>query len=181
MGGAAMSNLLLLRRRGMMGKRGKTRRTITLVPSSYDNVNYEWYSASDINKGYTSETSTTYSQIQNAGMGADSYIIYKFDTSAIPDGADIVSVNCLVKVSMNGNSTTTPLKRLQMVSGTTDKGTYSTGTSTLKTHEMDCGDDWTLAEVRDIGVRAMTRSSSSTSQHYLINFYGATLTIVYEI
>ena len=174
-------NPLLILRRGMMGKRGKTQRTIKLVPSSYDNVNYEWYSASDINKGYTSATSTTYAQIQNAGMGAYAYIIYKFDTSAIPDGADIVSVNCLVKVSMNGNSTTTPMKRVQMVSGTTLKGTYSAVTSAVNTRDMDCGDDWTLAEVRDIGVRAMTRSGSSTVNHYYINFYGATLTIVYEI
>lgn len=176
-----MTNALLLRRRGMMGKRGKTQHTITLVPSSYDNVNYEWYSASDINKGYTSATSTSYASIQNAGMGADAYIIYKFDTSAIPDGADIVSVNCLVKVSMNGNSTTTPIKRLQMVSGTTLKGTYSGGTSAINTHDMDCGDDWTLAEVRDIGVKLRTRSGATTEHHYIINFYGATLTIVYEI
>lgn len=174
-------NPLLIRRRGMMGKRCKTQRTITLAPSSYDAVNYDWYAASYINKGYAWATSTTYAQIQNAGMGAYSYIIYKFDTSVIPDGADIVSVNCLVKVSMNGNSTTTPKKMVQMVSGTTLKGTYSTGTSAVKTHEMDCGDDWTLAEVRDIGVRALTKSGSSTSVHYNIDFYGATLTIVYEI
>ena len=164
-----------------MGKRGKTQYTITLAPSSYDTVNYEWYSAFDINKGYAWATSSTFAGIQNAGMGAYAYIIYKFDTSAIPDGADIVSVNCLVKVSMNGNSTTTPIKRLQMVSGTTLKGTYSTGTTSVNTHDIDCGDDWTLAEVRDIGVKAMTRSGSSTSAHYKIDFYGATLTIVYEI
>ena len=173
-------NPLLIRRRGMMGKRVKTQYTITLRPSSYDNVNYEWYAASDINNGYAWATSATCAQIQNAGMGAYSYIFYKFDTSAIPDGADIVSVNCLVKVSMNGNSTTTPIKRLQMASGTTLKGTYSTGASSINTLDIDCGDDWTLAEVRDIGVRAMTKSGS-TSQHYQINFYGATLTIVYEI
>ena len=153
--------------------------TITLYPSSYDTEHYSWYSSSNISRGYTSATSTTYSQFYNAGSGAECYVYYKFDTSQIPDGATIDEVTCSVKGAMNGNSTTTPRKRYQMFTGTTAKGTETNGTTALNTFTLDCG-DWTLAEIRDIRVRAYTKSGNTTSRYY-IQFYGATLTIKYTV
>lgn len=173
-------NPLLIRRRGMMAAKNKLRYTIILTPSSYDDVNYDWLSASHIERGYTNAISSNYAEITNAGRGAASYIYYKFDTSAIPDGANIISVSCDVKTSANGNPTTTPIKRVQMFTGLTAKGAEQTMTSSVNTRTFNDA-TWTLSELRDIRVRAYTKSSTSTTANYVIKFYGATLTITYEI
>jgi len=152
--------------------------TITLYPSSYDTEHYSWYSTSNISRGYTSASSTTYAQINGNAYGGEGYIYYKFDTSQIPDGATIDSVSCSVKLGINGNSTTTPIKRVQMYTGTTAKGTATTAKTATTTYNLDCG-DWTLEEIRDIRVRPYMKEGSNTSAHYTISFYGATLTITY--
>lgn len=157
---------------------GPQEHTITLHPSSYDTENHSWYSASNISRGYTSDTSTTYATITCDGNGAEAFIHYKFDTSQIPDGATIVSVECKVKLSINGNSTTTPIKRVQMFTGLTAKGTPTAAGSSATTYDLDCG-DWTLAELRDIRVRPYMKEGNSTTSRYRIAFYGATLTIKY--
>lgn len=157
---------------------GAQEKTLTLYPSSYDTENYSWYSASNISNGYASAASSSYAQLTNAGSYAECYIFYKFDTSQIPNGATILSVECSVKALANGNSTTTPQKKIQLFTGTTAKGSASNMTSSLNTIALDAG-DWTLAELRDIRVRAYTKAGSTTSRYY-IRFYGATLTIKYR-
>ena len=157
---------------------GRQQYTITLYPSSYDTEHYSWYSTSNISRGYTSASSTTYSQINGNAYGGEGYIYYKFDTSQIPDGATIDSVSCSVKLGINGNSTTTPQKKVQMFTGTTAKGTATTAKTAVTTFDLDCG-DWTLEEIRDIRVRPYMKEGTSTSPHYTISFYGATLTITY--
>lgn len=159
---------------------GPQEHTITLHPVSYDTENYRWYSASNISDGYANATSTTFAIINCNGQGATAYIHYKFDTSQIPDGAEIVSVDCKVKLSINGNSTTTPIKRVQMFCGLTAKGNPTTATTATNTFDLDCG-DWTLAELRDIRVRPYMKEGSTTTARYKIAFYGATLTIKYRI
>lgn len=154
--------------------------TITLHPTSYDTENHNWYSTSNISNGYTNATSTSYATITCNGQGASAYIYYKFDTSQIPDGATIDSVSCSVKLSINGNSTTTPTKRVQMYTGTTAKGNPTTATTAVNTFDLDCG-DWTLAEIRDIRVRPYMKEGSTTTARYRIAFYGATLTITYTV
>ena len=157
---------------------GRRQYTITLYPSSYDTEHYSWYSTSNISRGYTSASSTTYSQINGNAYGGEGYIYYKFDTSQIPNGATIDSVSCSVKLGINGNSTTTPIKRVQMYTGTTAKGTATTAKTATTTYDLDCG-DWTLEEIRDIRVRPYMKEGANTSAHYTISFYGATLTITY--
>lgn len=170
---------LLLRRRMMMGPRGPKEYTITLHPTSYDEENNSWRYGSDIGNGYTSSSSTTYAEFGLVKSGGETYIYYKFDTSSIPDGAEIVSVSCTAKVLINGNSTTTPQKKIQMATGTTLKGTASTANSTATVYTLDVG-EWTLAELRDVRVRPYAKMGSSTSNYYM-RFYGATLTITYRI
>lgn len=159
---------------------GRQQHTITLYPSSYDTENYSWYSISNVARGYTSATSTNYATITCNTKGSVAYIYYKFDTSQIPDGAEIVSVECKAKLSINGNSTTTPVKRVQMFTGLTAKGNYTAASSTATTYTLDVG-DWTLAELRDIRVRPYMQEGASTTSRYVINFYGATLTITYAV
>lgn len=159
---------------------GPQEHTITLHPSSYDTLNYRWYSISNVARGYADASSTTYSQITCDTYGADAFIHYKFDTSQIPDGATILSVECKVKLSINGNATTTPIKRVQMFTGLTAKGTPTTAATATTTYDLDCG-DWTLAELRDIRVRPYMKEGTSTASRYRIAFYGATLTIKYRI
>lgn len=156
---------------------GRQEHTITLYPSSYDTENYSWRTSSNISRGYTSSSSTTYAEFGLVKSGGETYIYYKFDTSSIPDGAEIVSVSCTAKVMIDGNSTTTPQKKIQMATGTTLKGTASTANSTAKVYTLDVG-EWTLAELRDIRVRPYAKTGNTTS-NYIIRFYGATLTIKY--
>ena len=171
---------LLLRRRMMMGPKGPKEYTITLHPSSYDEENYSWRTYSNIARGYTSSSSTTYARFGIPYKGGEAYIYYKFDTSSIPNGAEIVSVACTAKAKADGNSSTTPQKKIQMATGTTLKGTATTLTSTATARELDVG-TWTLAELRDIRVRPYAKTGSSTQSNYNLDFYGATLTITYRI
>lgn len=159
---------------------GRQQYTVTLYPSSYDEENYSWRTSSNISRGYTSSDSTNYAEFGLVKSGGKTYIYYKFDTSSIPDGAEIVSVSCTAKVMINGNSTTTPQKKIQMATGTTLKGTASTASSTATVYTLDVG-EWTLAELRDIRVRPYAKTGSSIQSSYYIRFYGATLTIVYTI
>ena len=156
---------------------GRQQYTLTLYPSSYDTEHYSWYSSSNISRGYTSVTSTTQAQITCSGNYGEAYIYYIFDTSSIPDGATIDSVTCSAKLAINGNSTTTPQKKVQMFTGLTAKGSSTNVSSTATTYSLDCG-EWTLAEIRDIRIRPYMKEGSTTSR-YSISFYGATLTIKY--
>lgn len=157
---------------------GRQEHTITLHPTSYDTENYSWTASSNISRGYASATSTNYAQFVNGGYGAECYIYYKFDTSQIPDGATIDEVTCSAKVYANGNSSTTPVKSVQLFTGTTPKGTAASISSSVTTRTLD-GGNWTLAEIRDIRVRPYTKAGITTANSYVVRFYGATLTIKY--
>ena len=172
-----MRGVVLLSRRRMMIKKREI--TLVLHPSSYDTETHSWYSVSNISNGYAKASSTTYAIINCDGSGAEAYIHYKFDTSSIPNGAEIISVACSVKILINGNSTTTPVKNVQMFTGLTAKGSVQSVTSTAQTYSLDVG-DCTLEELRDIRVRPYMKEGSTTL-HYHIAFYGADLTITYRI
>lgn len=159
---------------------GRQEHTITLHPTSYDTENYSWRTSSNIDRGYTNSTSTTYARFGIPKPYGEAYVYYKFDTSSIPDGAEIVSVSCRVKAVASGNSTTTPVKQIQMATGTTLKGSATTIGSSASSAERDIADvgTWTLAELRDIRVRPYAKTGN-TSSNYNLDFYGATLTITY--
>lgn len=153
--------------------------TITLHPVSYDTENYSWRTSSNIDRGYTNSSSTTYARFGIPKPYGEAYVYYKFDTSSIPDGAEIVSVACTAKATASGNSTTTPTKQIQMATGTTLKGTPTTINTSATERTLDVG-QWTLAELRDIRIRPYARTGN-TQSNYNIDFYGATLTIKYRI
>lgn len=156
---------------------GRQEHTISIKPSSYDTENHSWRTSSNISNGYTNSTSTTYARFGIPKPYGEAYVYYKFDTSSIPDGAEIVSVACTAKAAASGNSTTTPIKQLQMATGTTLKGTATTMTSSATERTLDVG-EWTLAELRDARIRPYAKTGNTTS-NYNLDFYGATLTITY--
>ena len=156
---------------------GRQEHTISIKPSSYDTENYSWRTSSNIDRGYTNSTSTTYARFGIPKPYGEAYVYYKFDTSSIPDGAEIVSVSCTAKATASGNSTTTPVKQIQMATGTTLKGTATTISTQTTERTLDVG-EWTLAELRDIRIRPYAKTGN-TSSNYNLDFYGATLTIKY--
>ena len=156
---------------------GPKQYTVTFIPSSYDTVNYSWAAYTNISRGYTGSSSTSYAEFGLVKPYGETYVYYKFDTSSIPDGAEIVSVSCTAKALINGNSTTTPQKRIQMATGTTLKGTASGLSSSAAVYTLDVG-QWTLSELRDIRVRIYAQTGNTPS-NYVMRFYGATLTVTY--
>lgn len=159
---------------------GRQEHTITLHPTSYDTENYSWRTSANISNGYGNSGSTSYARFGIPKPYGEAYVYYKFDTSAIPDGAEIVSVSCRVKATATGNSTTTPVKQIQMATGTTLKGTATGIGATASSAEREIADvgTWTLSELRDIRVRPYAKTGN-TSSNYNLDFYGATLTIKY--
>lgn len=163
---------------------GREEHTITLSPSSYDSSNYSYYSTQNISNGYTRSSSNNYSTINlKRGSNAETYFFYKFDTSAIPENATIVSVECSAKAYID--STTSSIiatRELQLYSGTdTQKGTGITITNPASVGDFSIV-QWTREEVRDIRIRIYAKrgSTNPNSNHY-IRFFGATLTIKYIV
>ncbi len=156
---------------------GPKQYTITLHPTSYDTENYSWRTYANISNGYTNSSSSTYARFGIPRPYGEAYVYYKFDTSSIPDGAEIVSVACTAHAKASGNSTTTPIRQIQMATGTTLKGTATTIGSSATERTLDVG-EWTLAELRDARIRPYAKTGNTSSNYYL-DFYGATLTITY--
>lgn len=155
--------------------------TITLVPSSYDS-DHAYYSASNINRGYTDADSTTYAQVNlTRGAGAITYFYYKFDTSAIPAGATIDSVSCSAKLRIGtANSKYVTTRQIQMFSGTTAMGSPTTVPNSNTVLTLTPG-TWDLQDIQDTRIRLYAvRGNSNVDTSYGFVFYGATLTITYS-
>lgn len=152
----------------------------------------EQFTATSYPASYTTSGSISGTRYRNAiGKGSDtsavtgndycssrnSYadIYYAFDFSGIPDGAEIVSVECSVKGHAESTSSSGHRARCQLYVGTsTAKGSYTDFTSTsAQTLDLTTG-TWTLDEVRDMHL-------CFTIGYYggLVN--GATATVVYSI
>jgi len=158
--------------------------TLTKNPSSYDSTNYSYYSTQNISNGYGSSSSTTYSTVNlKRGSGAETYFYYKFDTSAIPADATIVSVVCSAKSYIDSvNTSIIATMELQLYSGTdTQKGTGITITNPASVGSTS-SDSWTREEADDIRIRIYAKrgSTNPNSNHY-IRFYGATLKVTYTV
>lgn len=158
----------------------------TLYPSGYDSTNYSYAS---VNSSYPlsnpvgkASSNTSYCQVNlKTGSGAETYVFYKFDCSAIPTDATINSVSCSAKGYISQtNSNRINTRQMQLYYGTsTAKGSaYTLSTSTSATN-LTAG-TWTRAELNDIRIRLYAkRGSSNTTTTYYLRFYGATLTINY--
>ena len=150
-------------------------------PTSYD-ADHNWYSTSNLDRGYTDSDSTTYATIYaTRGNNADTWIYYKFDTSSIPNNAVIKSVTCKVKGMYNANATIMPTHTIQMFSGTTEKGSATTLGTSASEKTLSVG-TWTRAELSDARVKVyMQRGTTQINTSYYARFYGATLTVTYTV
>lgn len=154
----------------------------SLHPTSYDQNDYSYYSFSNPGNGYADSDSGNYATIYaSRGNNAESWVYYKFDTSSIPAGATILEVSCTAKCSTNGNNTTLPTRTIQMCSGTTAKGSATALSSSTGLRTLSIG-SWTKAELDDARIKIyLKRGTSNVETSYYARFYGATLTIKYQI
>ena len=124
--------------------------------------------------GKGSDTSAVSGNDYCSSRNSYAHIYYAFDFSSIPDGSEIVSVECSVKGHAESTSQSSRRSRCQLYVGTsTAKGNYTDFTSTsAQTIDLEVG-TWTLDEVRDMHL-------CFTIGYYggLVN--GATATVVYE-
>jgi len=148
--------------------------TATSYPTSYTtsgNISGTKY-RNAIGKG--SDTSAVTGNDYCSSRNSYAHIYYAFDFSAIPDGSEIVSVECSVKGHAESTSSNGRRARCQLYVGTsTAKGSYTDFTSTsAQTISLTTG-TWTLSEVRDMHL-------CFTIGYYggLVN--GATATVVYS-
>lgn len=162
--------------------------TSTFIPSSFDSVNstYDSIYTGTAEDGLTAHTdSNRFCVYSNTGANAESYLYYNFDCSNIPANAIITSVTCIASAAVYQASTYFTTYDLQLCSGTTAKGTATTITGssgTSATHNINGGSSWTRAELNNIKIRErVIRGTSSTTSQASFSFWGATLTVSYEI
>lgn len=162
--------------------------TSTFIPSSFDSVNstYDSIYEGTAENGLTAHTdSNRFCVYSNTGANAESYLYYNFDCSNIPANAIITSVTCIASAAVYQASTYFTTYDLQLCSGTTAKGTATTITGsggTSATHNINGGSSWTRAELNNIKIRErVIRGTSSTTSQASFSFWGATLTVSYEI
>lgn len=154
--------------------------TITVYPSGYVSDDYAYESATGIENGYNSADNTTYATIYlTKGSGAETYIYYTFDLSAIPDGAVITSVSCSANVTISSTFFLYISSReMQLYSGTTAKGSSASIPSNAASTTITAG-DWTRDELTDCRLKLYAKRGSRGASGIQINFYGASLTIEY--
>lgn len=161
--------------------------SIKVTPSGYDSTNYSYAS---IVSGYPltnpvgqDSTGTSMCRINlKTGSGAESYVFYTFDFSAIPSDATIKSITGKAKAYIsNTNSWRISARQVQLYYGTsTAKGSASTMSTSTDALTLTCG-TWTRAELDNCRLRLYAkRGSWSTSSTYYMGLYGADLTVTYE-
>lgn len=124
------------------------------------------------NNGLTDHTSTTYAEV--AGNNTY-YMMYKFDTSSIPENATINSISCTVKAQ---HTRSTAIGQAQLYTGSTAKGSAYTFGNTTTAFELTTG-TWTRSELNDIKLRIGSNYTGTST--YYTRFYGATLTVNYTV
>ena len=161
--------------------------SIEVTPSGYDSTNYSYAS---VVSGYPltnpvgkDSTNTSMCRVNlKTGSGAESYVFYTFDFSAIPSDATIKSVSGKAKAYISQTSLfRVRTRQVQLYYGTsTAKGSASTMSTSTTALELTCG-TWTRAELDNCRLRLYAvRGWSSTSSTYYMGLYGADLTVTYE-
>lgn len=160
--------------------------TIQAHPTSHDTTHISYQSVSSsypLSNGYTDSNSTNYAQVNwKTGSGAETYLYYKFDFSAIPVGATIKSVTAKAKAYVNTtNSSRVTTRQMQLATGTTLKGSALTISNSTSEQTFSNVGSWTRAELQDAAIRFyVKRGTSNTSSTYNLRIYGATMTVTYE-
>ena len=159
--------------------------TLTVLLSSYDSTDKSYYNITGVSNAYldpdtNSSTSSVCGVVMKRGSNAETWCYFKFDTSALPADATIVSVACKARTGISTTSTTyVTSKGCVMCSGTTVKTPSITVSNNGYLRSFETG-NWTLEELRDVRVKLYgTRGTTNTSSNYALRMYGAELTIVY--
>lgn len=164
-------------------KSNATEVSATWHPTGYDESDHSYYSLENVSNAYTDSDSSSYATIHlTRGNNSSTYIFFTFDTSSIPEGAEIVSVSLKAKAYINNVSSKRVVTHtMQAYSGSTAKGSASTVTTTATEYTMSIG-SWTLQELRNIRIRLYAvRGTQSTTSDYYFRFYGATLAVTYKV
>lgn len=145
--------------------------TASFTPASYttsgsiSGTNYK----NAIGKG--SDTAAVSGNDYASSSGSTAYIEYKFDFSAIPSAAQVLSLTCTVKGHLENTSRSTA--KLQLYYGSTAKGSASSFTTTSAQILTLTPGSWTRAELSNLRLR------------FTIGYYGglvngATITVAYR-
>ena len=164
-------------------KSNATEVSATWHPTGYDESDHSYYSLENVSNAYTDSDSSSYATIHlTRGNNRSTYIFFTFDTSSIPEGAEIVSVSLKTKAYINNVASKRVVTHtMQAYSGSTAKGSATTVTNTATEFTMSIG-TWTLQELRNIRIRLYaTRGTQSTTSDYYFRFYGATLSVTYKV
>lgn len=155
---------------------------VSFIPTSFIQSASVYTSIQNTGNGLTNSASTNYC-IASAitGSNAESYLVYKFDCSSIPENAVIENVTCAVKGRVS-STTYLPTRYAQLYCGNTAKGNQSGNFTTSDSIQTINGGTWTREELDDINVRMIVRrGTSSTGSTASMRFHGATLVITYSI
>lgn len=169
-----------------VGKKGPRQYTVTVYPSSLDEVNsvFESIDASyPIANAFTPSSSGSAARVHWVkGSGALTDIYLNFDLSSIPLDATILNVVATTKINMTGYQSSRWAERGAFLSsGLTDKSSQNSVSTTSAVTFSDPG-EWTPAELHEAKLHVhLKRSSSYVNTDYYFSIYGATLTVTYEL
>lgn len=157
--------------------------TVSADLSSLDDVNSAYLSVDNLQRAFAGSSSGNYASFHWVqGAGAETKVYLNFDFSSIPANATILSVTGSKKVNMTGYQSSRWTSRgVCLVSGDTVKSTtYAMSSNAASWDETQAG-TWTLEEIRKAQLLVyVTRSSSYVSTDYVLQVYGATMTVTYE-
>lgn len=169
-----------------VGRKGPRQYTITVHPTLTDSSLSDYESVDNEGRAFADSSSTTYASYHwNKGSGAETFVYLDFDFSQIPLDATIISVTGSKKVNMTGyQSSRWSARSVALSCGTTIKSTeYAMGGSAANWSEEQAG-TWTAAELHDAKLRIYVKRSTNSSYYnsdYVLQVYGADMTVTYEI
>ena len=158
----------------------------TVIPSAYltRDEGAAYYSASNVSNGYHASNNSTYCQIGlTRGEGAETHFFYKFDFSGIPANAIIRSVAVKATAYISNRTSSIVATRVCAVArGTTDVAAGVNVTGTASPVTINAGTGWTRQNLDDLAIHLhAVRGTSNTTSNYYFRFYGADVTVEYEI
>lgn len=157
-------------------------KTKTFYPSAHDSSVsvYDDISGATNPIGKGSGDDSSYAQIYLVtGVNAETYIFWPFDTSAIPDTAEIISVECNMTGKISSPSGIWSITA-QLYSGDVAKGEAADIPSVITgTFSIPAG-TWTRDELKNCRLRLYAqRGVMFVNQSHNIQFCGADLTVTY--
>lgn len=151
-------------------------KTISLIPATVDEYSGTLDSQYPLSNGFADSTSTTQARI-DFSESTSIYVIYGFNIPSIPLDATNISVSCTLKGGTL-NSFYMNSRNAQLYSGSTPKGAASILLSSGTTTISNTG-TWTSSELSNLKLKIS--GTSSGTGNYVIQFYGADITISYTI